>query len=882
MSVQNPCRHHPDREGRVYCQKYNHYYCGDCIRCRQPKAHCKFRTACLIWEFEKYGIPDDLREPDDAREVASEVASEDAYGSESDSINGSSSRSIRGSMTGSITGSTGGPADGSVTGSITRSATGSTTGSTTGSAGGSSAGSASGSNTESDAETPPEPASRDGRLPRVRFEPDGTSVQVPPGTLLHEAARDAGVFVAAACNGKGVCGRCRVQVVEGEVEPSNQALFLTEEEREAGHVLACQAPVHQDLTVRVPTAARQRQLQILEDVEGKRQLRLGDQPTTSLVTSHALTLAEPSLGDPTADLDRLSDRLVQQGSLSLPSCPLPVGVSLDAVREISRALRTGQWNVTVDVLERSCGYEVIRARASASSGAAENGAAEAGAAENGTAEAGASGDVTTAETTARLYGVALDIGTTALSAELVDLSTGDILGRASSLNAQVACGDDVLSRILCAAERGGIDRLHAYVTDTVNNLVREMADARGIDPEEILAVSVAGNTVMTHTLLRLDPASIRAEPYVPVATTLPVLTAAELGLAVHPRAGVFVLPGTAAYVGGDITSGVVASGLARREETTLFIDVGTNGEMVLGNQDWMLTAACSAGPAFEGGGIQCGMRAIPGAIETLRLDPDTLQPSYTVVGGQQPQGLCGSGLIDLLSELLLHGVIEPNGKLASGVPADRVVDTPFGRGFLVGPARESATGQDIVFTEPDIETLVRTKGAVYGGIQTLLTEAGLTPELVDRILVAGGFGQHLDLDRAVAIGLLPDVDRARFTYLGNTSLVGAYLTLVSRAHREEAARVARAMTYQDFSSSGSFFDQYQQALFLPHTDLRQFPTVAARLGNRGTPENRENRDSNAGAQAGAPAGAQTGSQATPQANRKPNPTKGREANGNAA
>ncbi len=732
MSVGNPCYNHPDREGRVYCQKFGRYYCSECMHCAQPKSHCKFRTACLIHEFEKYGIPEEFQEPAaDKEETAVETAAEEAEPP---------------------------------------------------------------SKARADAESKTEAGPSEAT---VTFEPDGARIKVPLGTPLHEAARDAGVFVAAACNGKGVCGRCRVQVVKGHAVSGDNGIFLSDEEREKGLVLACLTPVIGDVTVRVPTAARQRKLQILDDGKDRRQERLGDTPVTPLVTTHTLHLAEPSLEDPTADLDRVMDRLAQSGTLDLPGCALPVGVDLATVREVSRALRTGQWNLTLDVLERSCGYEVIRARAGEVSGPS--------------------------------YGVAVDVGTTALSAELVDLATGNILGAASSLNAQVACGDDVISRILCAAERGGIERLHDYVTDTVNNLIGELADARGLAREDIVAVSLAGNTVMTHTLLRLDPASIRAEPYVPVATTLPVLHAADLGLAVHPRAGVFVLPGTAAYVGGDITSGVVASGLAQKEETTLFIDVGTNGEMVLGNRDWLLTASCSAGPAFEGGGIQCGMRAVPGAIETIRLAPDTLEPVIKVLGDEPARGVCGSGLIDLLSELLLHRVIDPNGKIRDDVPGDRITETPFGKAFRIADASATATGGDLVITEADIETLVRTKGAVYGGIKTLLDSSGLPLQAVDRILVAGGFGRHLNLDRAVTIGLLPDVDRDRFHYLGNTSLAGAYLTLVSREHRTQAAQVARAMTYQDFSSSNLFYDQYQQALFLPHTDVTQFPTVADHL-----------------------------------------------------
>ena len=330
---------------------------------------------------------------------------------------------------------------------------------------------------------------------------------------------------------------------------------------------------------------------------------------------------------------------------------------------------------------------------------------------------------------------------------------------------------------------------------------------------------------MTHLLLKIEPRYIRREPYIPNASEFPIFKAGEIGIKANPIAAVFIMPGPASYVGGDIVSGMVYSGLHREEPLTLFIDVGTNGEIVLGNKDWLMTAACSAGPAFEGGGIRWGMRAEEGAIEKISINPDTLEPSYQTVGGADPRGICGSGMIDLISEMLLKDIIGPNGKFSLNASHPMMKQEGDKVAYILATSKNTEMGEDIIFTETDINSLVLSKGAVYAGFKVLLNQAGLDFSAVDRVWISGGFGQYLDIDKAVTIGLLPDIDRSKFTYLGNSSIGGAYMALLSDHFRRESREISSNMTYIDFSSNNQFMDEFTSALFLPHTNIDAFPSV---------------------------------------------------------
>jgi uncharacterized 2Fe-2S/4Fe-4S cluster protein (DUF4445 family) len=406
------------------------------------------------------------------------------------------------------------------------------------------------------------------------------------------------------------------------------------------------------------------------------------------------------------------------------------------------------------------------------------------------------------------------------------------LGTTAGFNQQLRCGEDVISRIDYAGRPGRLEELQALAVQTVNALLEKSGREAGLSGEEIYYVSVAGNTTMTHLLLGLDPRFIREEPYTPTVNLVPVVKAADLGLKVNAEALLHCAPAVGSYVGGDITAGLLSTPILRdAEKTSLFIDAGTNGELVVGNRDWLATCACSAGPAFEGGGTKCGLPAIEGAIEDIRVSKcGGLE--YQVIGGGKPKGLCGSGLVDLLAGLFSHGYIDRGGKLDQDRAGKRLVRNGDGTGFLVEKGARTYWGRDIVLTEKDITNLIRTKGAIFSACSLLLKNIGLTFDRLDAVYIAGGFGQHLDVENAIRIGLLPDLGREKFHYLGNTSLSGAYLILLSERNRELVNAVAGKMTYIELNTEPGYMNEYTGSLFLPHTDAGLFPSVARFFENK--------------------------------------------------
>ncbi|MCB9152714.1 MAG: DUF4445 domain-containing protein [Caldilineae bacterium] len=454
---------------------------------------------------------------------------------------------------------------------------------------------------------------------------------------------------------------------------------------------------------------------------------------------------------------------------------------------------------------------------------------------------------------AALWSAALDIGTTTVTLYLVDLVSGRVVAQAADYNGQIRRGEDVISRIIYASKNNGLAELQRLVVETINGLVAQVCEFRKIEPQQIVKMVVAGNPTMQHLFLALPPASIRLAPYVPAANQYPTLRAGDLGIDLNPLATVDCLPGVASYVGADISSGVLGSGLCSVVETNgdglpvLFLDIGTNGEMVLGDCDWLVTCACSAGPAFEGAGVYHGMRATLGAIEEVWINAQTYEPTISTIGqeqGERPRGLCGSGLISLLAEMFITGVIDKSGNLNFGLYDEaklatlrelptfrgpRVRQGEHGGEYVVVWAEESATGEDIVITAVDIDNLLRAKAAIYAGCSMLAQSVGLSMDMVSTVLVGGSFGKHINVEKSVQLGLLPDVPWENFQFLGNTSVRGAYMALLDRDARQRIAEIARSMTYLELSADNSFYDQFTSALFLPHTDIGLFPSVAALL-----------------------------------------------------
>ncbi len=641
----------------------------------------------------------------------------------------------------------------------------------------------------------------------VRFEPIGRVVQVEAGTLISDAANAAGIELGLPCGGQGRCGRCTVIVREGQVErPANPR--LSSEDLAAGQALACQATVQGDVTIEVPTQRIERKLQTdktaLQVAVPGAYDALRDQALRKVV----ITVAPPSLDDQTDDWSRLKRELARQHDFQALSADLPV------LRRLSNALREGEWTVTL-VIESD--------RWDAPDGPPRL------------------VDVVPGDHLETLWAVAIDIGTTTNVVWLVDLLSGRVMSQAADYNGQIARGEDVISRIIYASkgkdeDRGqGLAELQDLVVRTLNRLLQQATGQVGATPGEVYRAVVAGNSTMIHLFTGLQPESIRLMPFVTTINHVPTLRAHELGLNLCPDASVDCLPGISGYVGADITAGVLSSGMCSGDKLTLFIDVGTNGEIVLGDCTWLISCACSAGPAFEGAGVYHGMRATQGAIEEVWIDPKTYEPTIQVIGpeGEKPRGLCGSGLIGLMAELFTTGIVDKSGNVDVTLDTNRTRVGEHGPEYVVVWGAETATGEDIVITNVDLDNLMRAKAAIYAGFSVLAESVGLTIADVQQVLIGGAFGQYINIEKAIQIGLLPDATWENFHYMGNTSVRGAYLALVSRDLRQQIASIADMMTYLELSADNSFFDAFNAALFLPHTDESQFPNVVAQIAHRG-------------------------------------------------
>jgi uncharacterized 2Fe-2S/4Fe-4S cluster protein (DUF4445 family) len=425
--------------------------------------------------------------------------------------------------------------------------------------------------------------------------------------------------------------------------------------------------------------------------------------------------------------------------------------------------------------------------------------------------------------------VALDIGTTTVCVELVDLRSGEVIAEAAEYNRQAQRGEDVITRIVHAQKPGGGEELQSLVMSSINQVIDEVMEKNGSSKKSISCMVAAGNTTMTHLLLGMETRYIREAPYVPVANFMPLVWASDVGIDVPDCVQLYSYPAVASYVGGDIVSGILGSGVFQREELTLYMDIGTNGEIVLGNREWLACAACSMGPAFEGGGIKHGMRADLGAIEGFHINPITLEPMLITVGRKKPLGICGSGLISVLAELLSGCVIDRNGKFERDISSDRIRSGQFGHEYVIAWAEDSGTGDDIVINEVDIENLIRAKGALFAGCQTLLESLNLSFDDLDRVIIAGAFGRYINLEKGKQIGLFPDIPAEKFYFLGNGSLLGSRLVCLSKGMFIEVERIAKMMTNVELSDNQSFMDKYMGALFLPHTDARFFPHVSEAL-----------------------------------------------------
>jgi len=633
----------------------------------------------------------------------------------------------------------------------------------------------------------------------VTFDVKDEKVSVPTGTLLSEAARSIGVEIAQPCGGQGRCGRCAVRVIDGIVR-RRSTLRLTELDIADGFALACQTVVEGDVSVSVPPQEKIERRLTTDRTVADFTIPVGyDVFNAQTLRRVNLTLIPPSMDDQIDDWSRLQTALRQQVGIESNGHPI-LQISLPLLKKLGPCLREKNWEVTawVDIGQwdcPECPAHLIDL---------------------------APGHTSIDEP---LWGAAVDIGTTTVTVLVIDLLTGKVHSQAAEYNQQITRGEDVISRIIYSMRNHGAQELQELVIGTINQLFERACKRARADQKKIYKVTVAGNSTMMHLLLGIPAESIRLAPFVTVINLIPTLNAQDVGFAVHPNASVDCLPGVASYVGADISAGVLSSGVDDTDNICLFLDIGTNGEIVLGSRDWLAACACSAGPAFEGAGVLHGMRATKGAIEEVWINGETFEPTFRVIGETLPAGICGSGLISLIAELFLTGIIDKGGNFNLALPTARVRTGEHNDEYVLVWAKDSSTGEDISVTRVDIDNLLRAKAAIYAGYTILAESVGIPLEMASQVLIGGSFGKYINVEKAVEIGLLPDMPWDNFKFLGNTSVRGAYLGLLDRKARARIKDIASRMTYIELSADNSFYEAFTSALFLPHTDLTKFPSV---------------------------------------------------------
>ena len=634
----------------------------------------------------------------------------------------------------------------------------------------------------------------------ITFQVNGSEVvlHAAEGDNLLEAARRANVAIDAPCSGNGACGKCKVKLISGELE-SPKTRHISDEEYAEGWRLSCVSKVLTDVVVEVPDiASAYRSRMRVADISSEREIAIFNSTKAEIeesgiefktnLSSVTVTMDEPTVDDTMPDNERLVWKLTEVTGVE------KIVITFPALKKLARVLRESNFTVRCVIETEDDRINVL--------------------------------DVLPGDSTAPIAGVVVDLGTTSVAAILVNLEDGSILAKASTGNGQIRYGADVINRIIESGRDGGSDRLQkAVIDESLRPLIQEMCASAKVNMKQVYRMCLAGNTTMNHLLLGLYSEPVRTEPYIPSFFLCDDIRANDLGLGLHSEAKLILAPNIGSYVGGDITAGAFASMLWNKEEMSLFIDLGTNGELVFGNNEFLMSCACSAGPAFEGGDISCGMRATDGAIDSCTIDKETMEPTFSTIGDtEHPVGICGSGIIDIIAELFRCGIINGKGKFSR--EGKRVRHDEHGMGSYVLAFKEVTGGvRDVEINEVDIDNFIRAKGAIFSATMTMLQSMGMDPTMLGHVYVAGGIGSGINMKNAVTIGMLPDIDLEMFSYIGNSSLSGAYAMLTSAQSREKVDELARSMTYLELSTEPGYMDDFVAACFLPHTDSTLFPSV---------------------------------------------------------
>ncbi len=628
---------------------------------------------------------------------------------------------------------------------------------------------------------------------KIHFNPDNLEIIIDRGANLLSAALAAGVNINASCDGIGICASCKVKIEAGSVK-STRNNKLTQEEYDRGIRQACLCQVISDLTVSIPIESR-----VDRTVRARERNRASGVAATGWkynppIKKYLLNLPPASLKDNSTDYFRVMYALKR--SYNLPDWPM----DFDVIGDLPAVLRSKNWQITVTMMavsDRPPGQDYLTFRII-------------------NAEPG--------DTRGQIYAIAIDVGTNTVCAQLLELNRGQILAETAVPNQQSKHGPDCLKRIAYSQKTDGIKELQKEVVASINEAIDVLLETAKIERSLITYVSTSANTTMQHLLVGFDPVNILKDPYIPVANFIPLVKASQLGINVPEHVYMFSFPNVSSFVGGDVTAGIVASGVQQRKKITLYADIGTSSEIVIGNSEWMVSAACYARPFFEGIGIKNGMSAMPGAIRDVNMDSN-LKPVVKTIGDSKPKGICGAGLISATAAFFSAGIIGKNGKFDAGIQSPNIRKTKDGYQYILVNAAESATAEDIVITEKDIENVIQTKAAIYAAICTLGRSVNLVPRDFELIILAGCLGSYLDIEKAITIGLLPDVPRERFALIGNGSLSGARLVTFSNELLDDSRSVAQMMTDVELNASLDYIENYKAALSLPNIEGKSLTSV---------------------------------------------------------
>jgi len=612
----------------------------------------------------------------------------------------------------------------------------------------------------------------------VIFLPSGRRGEVPEGKTVLEASRELGVEIESLCGGNSSCGKCKVKWMEGLLSSftEEEGKFITELEMGEGYRLGCAAQILGNVRIFIPEESRI-QKQVIRKEASEKSIEL--KPAIAL---RWIELSPPSLHDLLADFDRLKKALSERYHL------YTLNIDFPALLKLPKVLRKENWKVAVATWMDEEILDVKPAQAN------------------------------------DLYGIAIDVGTTTVAAYLCNLRNGNLIATQSMMNPQVVYGEDVMSRITyTVTHHDGLEKIHRSIIDALNQLIETIAKQCNLSSEDILELTIVGNTVMHHLVLKIDPQYLGISPFIPAVHRSINVKARDLGLKVHPSANVHVLPIEAGFVGADNVGVLIAEEPYRHDEMILIIDIGTNGELVMGNKERLISSSCATGPALEGAHIKFGMRAAPGAIERVSIDPHTLEVNFKSIGEQgwqselknsSAKGICGSGIIDAVAELYRNGIIDKGGRFNRNIPSPRLRSPGETQEFVIAWKDETSIGQDITITQQDIRNVQLAKAALYTGAKLMMKKLGI--EKLNKVILAGAFGSYINTEAAMILGMFPDCDLKNVYAVGNAAGDGARIALLNRDKRVEADEIARRVEYLELTIEEGFQKEFIEALHIPH------------------------------------------------------------------